>query len=153
MFGIRVEWKDTKRFTWFCVTQYFDSRFLIWYSWFDSLVTWSVIDGNGSNEYRRKYSFHSRIDTVCNEIRRNNTVWIYKRILPIEFRVFYRHTVRLTWVSSRNSVSDWLKSSTRERHLPRINLKTHDVIVRWNTLNSIQLYGGIIIANTVRLDS
>ena len=81
MFGIRVEWKDTKRFTWFCVTQYFDSRFLIWYSWFDSLVTWSV--WLTATEYQRKYSFHSRIDTVCNEIRRNNTVWIYKRIYRI----------------------------------------------------------------------
>ena len=150
MFGIRVEWKDTKRFTWFCVTQYFDSRFLIWYSWFDSLVTWSV--RLTATEYQRKYSFHSRFDTVCNEIRRNNTVWIYKRILSIEFRVFYR-TARLTWVLSKKSVSDWLNSSTQKRHLPRINWKTHDVIVRWNTLNSIQLYGGIIIANTVRLDS
>ena len=77
MFGIRVEWKDTKRFTWFCVTQYFDSRFLIWYSWFDSSetqVTCSTI--STATEYQRKYSFHSRIDTVCNEIRRNNTVEI-----------------------------------------------------------------------------
>ena len=89
MFGIRVEWKDTKRFTWFCVTQYFDSRFLIWYSWFDSSetrVTCSTI--STATEYQRKYSFHSRIDTVCNEIRRNNSVEIYKRILSLEFRVF-----------------------------------------------------------------
>ena len=116
MFGIRVELKDTKRFTWFCVTQYFDSRFLIWYSWFDSSetqVTCSAI--LTATEYQRKYSFYSRIDTVCNEIRRNNTVEMYKRILSLEFRVFYHLTARsiydLDWKYTimTEIIRSWLK--------------------------------------------
>ena len=64
MFGIRVEWKDTKRFTWFCVTQYFDSRFLIWYSWFDSSET----QQSRAQQYRRqrniKESTHAILESI-----------------------------------------------------------------------------------------